>query len=380
MKKEFKIKCLFNKRINFILFIFACFTVLFLIKNIFFKSSFEDKIIMLKEPKTEIVKLSAKALIVRDEYLYYLGENNIEVDNSKINVNKEIGQVDVSNIEENFKNYVVSTVNTLQKKLDTDSSKSEKLNIDLISHYVREKKYSDAFDFLSSKKEDVSFEKSYIKDKLFRYSILNDTFNTGKIVSKNSGLLSKNIDGLENIYDFSIINLIDESDFNFEKHKSSSIISGLKIVDNLKYYLCLKIGHDALQDIEVDSSLVINFGDKSHEGIVKNIKKNSVNDLFIVEFSSGFEEILDKRFIDVNVEKNFNKVYELPKSSLIQQNDENYIILLDSFNNMKKVKVVTKFIDNLNDKVYIDSVKSYIGPFSSVLKNADEVKEGEISK
>ena len=102
--------------------------------------------------------------------------------------------------------------------------------------------------------------------------------------------------------------------------------------------------------------------------------------MFVLEFSSGFEEIIDKRFIDINVENTFTQVYELPKTALIQKNGEEYIVLADSFNNMKKVKVVTKFIDNVNNKVYIDSVKSYLGPFSNVLKNVDELKEGDLFK
>ena len=134
-----------------------------------------------------------------------------------------------------------------------------------------------------------------------------------------------------------------------------------------------------ISDVDVNSSLLVNFGSDSFEGIVKKIKRNSSSDLFVLEFYSGFDEILDKRFLDVNIEKSFNKIYELPKSSLIQEDGENYIISVDSFNNMKKIKVVVKFIDNVNDKVYIDAIKSYIGPFYNILKDARLVKKGEIS-
>ncbi len=379
MKKQFEIKHLLKKRKNILFLIFLVLVCIFFAKNIFLKSNFKDKIIMLKEPKTKTINLPARALVIKDEYLYYLGENDFKEDGLKINVNKELADVDVSNVDENLKNHVSSVIDKFNEKLDEKDSDSKNFNLDSISYYIREKNFFNAFSEVNKISKVVPNKKVYVKDKLFRYSLLDNTFKTGKILSKNSGVVSNKIDGLENIYDFSIIDLLDEDDFNFENSKSSSFISGIKIVDNLRYYLCLKTKHDMISDVDVNSSLLVNFGSDSFEGIVKKIKRNSSSDLFVVEFYSGFDEILDKRFLDVNIEKSFNKIYELPKSSLIQEDGENYIISVDSFNNMKKIKVVVKFIDNVNDKVYIDAIKSYIGPFYNILKDARLVKKGEIS-
>lgn len=379
MKKQFEIKHLLKKRKNILFLIFLVLVCIFFAKNIFLKSNFKDKIIMLKEPKTKTINLPARALVIKDEYLYYLGENDFKEDGLKINVNKELADVDVSNVDENLKNHVSSVIDKFNEKLDEKDSDSKNFNLDGISYYIREKNFFNAFSEVNKISKVVPNKKVYVKDKLFRYSLLDNTFKTGKILSKNSGVVSNKIDGLENIYDFSIIDLLDEDDFNFENSKSSSFISGIKIVDNLRYYLCLKTKHDMISDVDVNSSLLVNFGSDSFEGIVKKIKRNSSSDLFVVEFYSGFDEILDKRFLDVNIEKSFNKIYELPKSSLIQEDGENYIISVDSFNNMKKIKVVVKFIDNVNDKVYIDAIKSYIGPFYNILKDARLVKKGEIS-
>lgn len=379
MKKQFEIKHLLKKRKNILFLIFLVLVCIFFAKNIFLKSNFKDKIIMLKEPKTKTINLPARALVIKDEYLYYLGENDFKEDGLKINVNKELADVDVSNVDENLKNHVSSVIDKFNEKLDEKDSDSKNFNLDSISYYIREKNFFNAFSEVNKVSKVVPNKKVYVKDKLFRYSLLDNTFKTGKILSKNSGVVSNKIDGLENIYDFSIIDLLDEDDFNFENSKSSSFISGIKIVDNLRYYLCLKTKHDMISDVDVNSSLLVNFGSDSFEGIVKKIKRNSSSDLFVVEFYSGFDEILDKRFLDVNIEKSFNKIYELPKSSLIQEDGENYIISVDSFNNMKKIKVVVKFIDNVNDKVYIDAIKSYIGPFYNILKDARLVKKGEIS-
>lgn len=380
MKNKFKFKNILKKRRNFLILIFFVCIGIFLFKNIFLKSTFKDNIIVLKEAKTRTIKLPAKALVIKDEYLYYLGENNLEEDRKKINVNKEIIDIDTSKIDSNFKKNISSVVENLQKKLKIEDNSNEQLNLENVAYYIRQKNFYKAFSEFKEEFKNFSLDRSYIKGKMFRYSLLNDTFNTDKIVSKNSGFISNKIDGLENIYDFSIVDSVEEDDFNFENSKTLSNISGIKIVDNLKYYLCLKIKHDIIKDVDINDKLTVSFDNKSFIGTIKKIKTSELNDLFILEFSSGFEEILDKRFLDVDIEKTFSKVYELPKTALIQENGENYLVLIDSYNNKKKVKVVIKFIDNLTDTIYIDAIKSYVGPFYNILKDARSINKGDVFK
>lgn len=335
---------------------------------------------MLKSPETKIVKIPAKALVIKNEYVYYVGNNDIKDDKSKINVNREIDNINLSNENKNLKDYVLYTLDNLKNKLDSNVEIKEKINLDNVSNYIRKKDFSSAINEINTNEKSVPLKTSYLKDKLFRYSILNDTFENGKIVSKNSGLISKNIDGLENIYNFSIIDLLDEDDFNFESYKSNENISGVKIVDNLKYYLCLKIKKGMLRDLNIGDSLSVNFGEKNFIGIVNKINSSKLFDLVILEFNSGFNEILDKRFLDVTIEKTFNKVYELPKTSLIEEDGKYYIVSVDSFNNMKKVNVFIKYFNDVDNTIYLDSKKSYIGPFYNILKDVGSVKKGEISK
>lgn len=333
---------------------------------------------MLKTPETKLVKIPAKALAIKNEYVYYIGDNDIKDDKSKINVNREIDNIETSNIDENLKEYVSFSLDNLKNKLDKKGENLENVNFENISNYIRKKDFSSAIDEIN--KKSVPLNENYLKDKIFRYSLLKETFENGKIFSKNSGLISKNIDGLENIYNFSIIDLLDQDDFNFENYKSKDTISGVKIVDNLKYYLCLKIEQGLLKNLNIGDSLSVNFGEKSFTGIINKVKKSKLFDLVILEFNSGFEEILDKRFLDVTIEKSFNKVYELPKTSLLEEDGKYYIISVDSFNNMKKVNVFIKYFNDLDNTIYVDSVKSYIGPFYNILKDTSSIKKGEILK
>lgn len=378
MKKRKKL--LPNARENIGLVILFLFVSLFLIKNVFFSKNLNKDIISLENPKSYDINLSSKALVIKDEYLYFIGKSNIETDNSKVAVDKEIGEVDVNQIDQNLKDYLAEKVEVLKAQEENKDSKAEGIDIENILNFVREKNFSKTFEILSSDQNKNAFGKKYSSDKLFRYSLLNDTINSGKIISKNSGVVLNKIDGLENVYDFSVIDSIDEKDFNFDSSNSISSIDGIKIVDNLKYYLCIRVKAGAFENLEENKSIKVKIGDSVATGIVKKFKKGSEYDLIVGQFSSAFNEIADKRFIDLNVIQTVSNSFELPLAALSTVDGEDYVLVVDSFDNISRAKVKVNFIDKINSKVYIDSRNSSVGIFSNILKDASEVKEGAISK
>ena len=378
MKKRKKL--LPNARENIGLVILFLFVSLFLIKNVFFSKNLNKDIIALENPKSYDINLSSKALVIKDEYLYFIGKSNIETDNSKVAVDKEIGEVDVNQIDQNLKDYLAEKVEVLKAQEENKDSKVEGIDIENILNFVREKNFSKTFEILSSDQNKNAFGKKYSSDKLFRYSLLNDTINSGKIISKNSGVVLNKIDGLENVYDFSVIDSIDEKDFNFDSSNNISSIDGIRIVDNLKYYLCIRVKAGAFENLEENKSIKVKIGDSVATGIVKKFKKGSEYDLIIGQFSSAFNEIADKRFIDLNVIQTVSNSFELPLTALSTVDGEDYVLVVDSFDNISRAKVKVNFIDKINSKVYIDSRNSSVGIFSNILKDASKVKEGAISK
>ena len=378
MKKRKKL--LPNARENIGLIILFLFVSLFLIKNVFFSKNLNKDIISLENPKSYDINLSSKALVIKDEYLYFIGKSNIETDNSKVAVDKEIGEVDVNQIDQNLKDYLAEKVEVLKAQEENKDSKAEGIDIENILNFVREKNFSKTFEILSSDQNKNAFGKKYSSDKLFRYSLLNDTINSGKIISKNSGVVLNKIDGLENVYDFSVIDSIDEKDFNFDSSNNISSIDGIKIVDNLKYYLCIRVKAGAFENLEENKSIKVKIGDSVATGIVKKFKKGSEYDLIIGQFSSAFNEIADKRFIDLNIIQTISNSFELPLTALSTVDGEDYVLVVDSFDNISRAKVKVNFIDKINSKVYIDSRNSSVGIFSNILKDASKVKEGAISK
>lgn len=373
-------KLLPNARENIGLVILFLFVSLFLIKNVFFSKNLNKDIIALENPKSYDINLSSKALVIKDEYLYFIGKSNIETDNSKVAVDKEIGEVDVNQIDQNLKDYLAEKVEVLKAQEENKDSKVEGIDIENILNFVREKNFSKTFEILSSDQNKNAFGKKYSSDKLFRYSLLNDTINSGKIISKNSGVVLNKIDGLENVYDFSVIDSIDEKDFNFDSSNNISSIDGIKIVDNLKYYLCIRVKAGAFENLEENKSIKVKIGDSVATGIVKKFKKGTEYDLIVGQFSSAFNEIADKRFIDLNVIQTVSNSFELPLTALSTVDGEDYVLVVDSFDNISRAKVKVNFIDKINSKVYIDSRNSSVGIFSNILKDASKVKEGAISK
>ena len=378
MKKRKKM--LLNAKENIGLVILILFISLFLIKNVFFSKNLNKDIIVLENPKSYDLNLSSKALVIKDEYLYFIGKTSIETDNSKVAVEKEIGEVDVNQIDQNFKDYLAEKVEILKAQEENKDSKVEGIDIENILNFIREKNFSKAFEVLSSDQNKNAFGKKYSSDKLFRYSLLNDTINSGKIISKNSGVVLNKIDGLENVYDFSVIDSIDEKDFNFDSSNNISSIDGIKIVDNLKYYLCIRVKAGAFENLEENKSIKVKIGDSVATGLVKKFKKGSEYDLIVGQFSSAFNEIADKRFIDLNIIQTVSNSFELPLTALSTVDGEDYVLVVDSFDNISRAKVKVNFIDKINSKVYIDSRNSSVGIFSNILKNASKVKEGAISK
>ncbi|EGL38406.1 hypothetical protein HMPREF9126_0048 [Parvimonas sp. oral taxon 110 str. F0139] len=142
--------------------ILIIFVSLFLVKNMFFNKNLNKDIMVLENPKTYDLNLSSKALVIKDEYLYYVGKSNIEVDNSKVGVDKEIGEVDVSKIDQNFKDYLAEKVQALQEQEDNKESKVENIDLDNILKYVRDKDFSKTFDILSSDKNKNAFGKNIL--------------------------------------------------------------------------------------------------------------------------------------------------------------------------------------------------------------------------
>lgn len=366
MKKNKK----FNKK-YYIYIIISLPIFLLIIKNLFFNINKGD-IFLLNKPKDYTVEVSSKAIVVKDEFLYFIGNSNVELEETKIPANVKLADLNLEKDNVELKNYLSSSTNSIEEELKKlDDKKVPKFNFSEFSKMVRERNFGGALEFANTNKVAL-FNKALLNEKVFRNNIISETLTNSSIISKNAGYLSTSIDGLEELYNFKIIDLVDESDFNFTSNLEASEISGVKIVNNLKYYLCILVDKDSFTDEKI---LSVNINGKVTNGFIRNIKPGDAKDLLIVEFSTLFEEIKDKRFLDLKIVKNFKNAYELPKTSVnVDDRGNNYIYILESTGSVKRVKVNVLYKEKDVDTVYIDSKDLYLNPFANIIKNASNLK------
>lgn len=346
--------------------------VLLLFKNLFF-NKFESNIFVLSNPSDYRIEVDAKSIVIKDEFLYYLGNFDFEVTEQKIGADVKLGDIDTSNIDENVTGFLSDSVSKLEQDLKKyENKKSFKFNFDELGNYIRSRDMKKAFEFVENNRTNLITEDN-IKDRLFRYNILKDTINNKNVTSKNSGYVSTKVDGLESTYNFSVIDLIDEMDFNFTSNLEKTEISGIKVVNNLKYYLCIQVDKDSYKGAKTIDVLL---GDKEVVGYIKSIKSGNDKDLIIAEFSSNFEYIKDKRYIDLKIVKNYKNAYKLPVTSVTyDDNGESYIHILNASNEIERIKVDVIHVDNPNKLVYISSKDLFLNPFASVIKDATDLKK-----
>lgn len=372
MNKKNKIK--FKRKYIYILASIPLFLLLF--KNLFF-NNFNSNIFLLNNPSDFQVQINSKAVVIKNEFLYYIGENTFELEEKKIGTNVKIGDIDKSKDSSEFVGILDRHISEMEEDLKKyDGKKIPKFNFEDFSNLIRSRSFSKAIEFTNSNKTSL-FKKHTLEERLFRYTILRDTLKSGSIVTKNSGLLSTKIDGLENIYNSDIIDLIDEKDFNFSANSSNPEKLGVKIVNNLNYHLGMLVDKDIFKD---KKTIDVLLGENIVTGTIKSIKSGEKKDLIIAEFSSLFEYIKDKRLLEVKIVKNYKNSYEIPSSSVVDEGEDSFIYILDSLNNVEKIKVEKLYEDASKNIVYINSKNLYLNPFANVVKDSSKLKKVDIGE
>lgn len=366
MKKRKKIE-----KKYYIYIIFSLPILLLVLKNLFYNGHNRD-IFLLNKPKDYTVEIDSKAIVVKDEFLYYIGNADIELKESKIPANLKLLDLNLENENSKLKSYLELSTKSIEEDLSKlKDKKRPRFNFSDFSKMIRDRNFKEAIDFVNVNKVSL-FSKDVLNDKIFRNNILKETFEKSSVTSKTSGYFSKNIDGLEDLYNFKIIDLVDERDFNFTSNIEDTKISGIKIVNNLKYYLCILVDKDSFTD---EKTLEVNIDGQSATGFIRSKKSSDKKDLLVVEFSTLFEKIKDKRFLNLKIVKSFKNSYELPKSSIsVDDRGNNYIYILDLSGALKRIKVNVLYKEKDQENVYVDSKDLYLNPFANIIKNASNLK------
>lgn len=292
------------------------------------------------------LKIKAKGLIIRDEYLVKSDKSgnikSIAKDGEKLKKGDTLAVIynDNKNIEEN-KNKIAQLNKEIEElEIEYKNSKSS-LNKELIN--------------------------TKIKTKIEQRAILNNKNNKNidYLNMSTSGILSNKYDGYEDIYTLDkledlTIEDIEEVENNFKKIdiedtfiKESDVVA--RIIQSDYSYIAISIDNNVFEE---NQNIEIVFDSNIIQGIVEKIYKNEGNNVIIFKISNQNVEIYDTRV------KEFDIIYKqidglkIPKQSIDEINNQKGVYVLNQ--ETKKVNFTElKNIQYEDDEfVFIDYYKN----------------------
>ena len=375
-------------------------------------------------------KVELKAIVVKDEKVYTSkGEGKVKLykkEGERVKVGTEIAQVSLLDKDASLKNELeeinrkIESVEKIQKERETVKSDKDKANknsnevLDNIQNSIANKNYEEIPNlkeelyFSLGKQKDVSGgntlseqtlenlnrEKEKIKKEIANNSI--------KYISKEAGIVSYEIDGLENI--FSPKNL---SKYNVEDIKEAELCSKttkngnetnaedilFKIVDNHHFYLLVQI--DDIKQIsplkEGDSiGFLIDNDSQKLKGKIRRIDKKGRQAAMVIESDFFCHNYYNKRKVNINLIKSSYEGYKIPIKSISKKDgvDGVYIKDISGIIKFKPIKILGKNKEyaiissgDQNNNIDINGnnkpVKT-VKLFDEILLSNGKIKEGRI--
>lgn len=270
------------------------------------------------ESETVDLKVSAKGLIIRDEYLIRSNQNGI------------IKSM-VNNREKLKKGDALAAIYSNSKNLEENKSKIVQLNKEIDE---LETEYEDS-------KSDISKEliNVKIKNKKEQRMVLNDENkkNVNYLNMTTSGVVSTKYDGYEDIYTLDKLeNLtskeIEDAENNYKELdientsiKESEVVA--RIIQSDYSYIAICTKDDDI--FEENQKVEIVFNSENIQGNVEKIYRNGNDNVVIFKISNQNVEIYDTRV------KEFDIIYKqidglkVPKQSVKEKNDQKGVYVLN---------------------------------------------------
>lgn len=306
-------------------------------------------------------------------------------------VEKDVNKKDEDKIEEGMENIVFE----IQKKIgeeeyDEVEVLKEKLNL----YYGKQQDFSGENLLINQSIGNLEDRRDNLKKQISQ--------NALNYYADNAGIVSYKTDGYEEIYSFHNKDNYTYSDFKTGNNKESIIENNseihtgesiFKVIDNFEWYVILKI--ENLKDIESyqeGDSIVLSNKDLNEEfrGKIININPENNKGTILCRFNTGFHNIYDKRFMNLDIIKYKYEGFKLPKKALVEKDDQSGVYIKDisgiiKFRPVKVLKEDDKFIyissgddkNNISLKGKDDLIKT-ITKFDEVLLNTKGIKEGMI--
>ncbi|SHJ03947.1 HlyD family efflux transporter periplasmic adaptor subunit [Lutispora thermophila] len=378
---------------------------------------------------TEIIKygemedyFEAKAIVIRNEHIYSFPGNaqviNKVNEGERVSFGKKLADIVKSEEQQDDLQLKINDLERRIKEIENSSEinlfqgDSEKLkeNIDEKIEYIKVlsnqgniEKISEVKEQLSSdlnKKSLISGDKSFSGKNLNQLKaekeqlqkLYNEHMDT--IYASSPGIVSYNIDGLEqnlnpeNIAKFSVqdvksvINSLKDDNNKDAKH------SGVKIIDNFSWYICMIIGEKQLKGLEEGKKVQIAF--KNYESVPVRAKIKYISEpdngevLVSFETTDNMQNYYNMRLADVKVITNQFEGFLVSEESVVEiDNQKGVYIIREGIVKFVPAEVIATengyaLIKNIENKENAVSGNSgTIKVYDEVVKDTGKVKPNQ---
>ncbi len=235
-----------------------------------------------------------------------------------------------------------------------------------------------------------------------RENLLNE-INSNNIAyyTTNSGIVSYNIDGYENIYlpkdfenyTYDKIKLEEINKTNFTENQVETGNAVFKMIDNFQWFLALKIDDiNNVIDYEVNQNITIQFenDDKEIVGNIIAINPNDEKVVIVLKLNDYLHDYYNLRFSKVDIIKSKHSALKIPSKVIIEKDEQKgvYIKEINGIVKFRPIIILSEdkdfaYIDRGDEKGYI-KLPNYEKPvktvflYDEIFTNTNNIKEGQI--
>lgn len=326
--------------------IFLLFIIFFIIKFVRGRT-FSDYKTVFPTLTTYEEDFKTKLFNIYDEKVYYSKGEGVAVFNAsegqKVPVGYEVCYLNLMEDVSSYKDQLAKIDAALDLKKGIEPSEDTdnfKFN-NGIQAIIRDKNYESIYNDIDSlnMENKVTYSASELKEymDLSESELLLQKKKLESAIDKYnvsynaefSGIVSYKVDGTENKFDIKKLNKIDynylKQDFNFKTLEMNSQVKEnvplFKIIDNFHWKIAATVDNiSKIKNYHVGDTAKIEVdGSKMIYGTIENINKTGNKAVIIIDLDRYIEDMYPTRVHDGKIVVEKTKVYEIPKSSIIER-------------------------------------------------------------
>lgn len=353
-----------------------------------------------------IERISSKGLIIRDEKVYenhYEGEVfRVAIEGERVRVGAEIANVLSGHDLTAQKNELME----IEKKIELLESGTDWVVVDTISKLQSAVSTKD-YETIHNLKGDMILQLDYLEGAVVEGTTISEDYldtlrqrknylqsiidkNVKRIYSSHSGIVSFDLDGLEDTLTIFDLSAVDPEMFESSFHLKEPT-AAFRIIDSYDWILGLLVNGT---NFEVGDSLeVILRSDEDNSFVLQapiiNISEKDGGTICFLKTNSLLEELYDFRHIEADIIKVKRNALKIPKEALTSKDGLKGVLVKEFYDVVRFRPIIT--VGEIDGYVYTELGDSYgyielkdgirrktINIYTEILLDPDKYSEGEI--